>query len=106
MGLFHRGGRALAPMAQDAAKFGEFMRDRRVRPEGLGLDVHQARLLQSHVTGGAAIHHTQFRQPDLLHTALEPPGQRGGFAASPDQSQVLLLIAAPLAGNNPWRERW
>src|SRR5579863_1210722 len=96
MRLSYRRRRALSPVAHHAAKFGERVGDRRVRTKGLRLDVQEAGLRQRRMTGGAAVHHAQFRQPDLLQAALKAPGQSSGVAASPDQSQILFLITEPL----------
>ena len=74
MGFFDRGGGALSSMAQDAAKFGELVRNRRMRTEWLRLDVDQARLAQRDVTGGATVHHAEFGNPDLLNAVRGTAG--------------------------------
>ena len=49
------------------------------------------------VAGGAAVDYFQFRQPDLLHSSLKPPGERNAVAAVADQFLIVALIAQPLA---------
>ena len=65
--------------------------------ERLQADVSETRLFQAYMAGRAAIHRSKFRQPDLLDITLEMALQGDGFAASPNHSEVLLLVTAPFA---------
>jgi hypothetical protein len=97
VGFGNCSGRTLAAMTDDAAKFIQTMRDRRVAAEGLRAYIHQARLVEARVATLAAIHHAEIREPYLTDAALKMALQRHGIATVVDQAEVLLLIVTPLA---------
>ena len=68
-----------------------------VLAERLLSDVGKTSFLQAQVAGGAAVHNTQFRQPNLMNSWLEAPAQADCITAIADESQVFALIAVPLA---------
>jgi hypothetical protein len=97
MGFLNGCGGALSAMAHYAAEFIQLVGDHRMSAERLHTHVSQAGFLQSDVTGRAAVYHAEIWKPDLLNSALQMALQGNRVAAAPDQTQVLILIMAPLA---------
>src|SRR6266849_3482541 len=97
VGLFDYCRGALSAVAHHAAKLMHGVRDRGMTAEGLSADIHETRFLQSNVARRAAIHHSEFGQPDLLDAVLEMALQGDGLAAAANQGQVLFLIMTPFA---------
>ena len=95
--LADRSRRSLAAVTGHTTELRQGVWNRRMRPERLLLNVAQAGLLQSDVTGGAAVHHALIGQPDLLDAVLHPLLQRDCFGAPANQVLVLVLVVAPLA---------
>ena len=84
-------------MAYGASELIEFMRDHWMRAKWLIRNIRQAGFFQSNVATCAPVDDPQFRQPDLLDTALEVSLQRVRIAAVADHSQIPMLVVPPLA---------
>src|SRR5271157_6001985 len=84
-------------MAGRAAKLCQRVRNRRMFAECYGANIGETGFLQAEVAGGATVCHLLFGYPYLLDAALEVPFQGDGVGASADETQILLLIMAPLA---------
>ncbi len=54
-----------------------------------------ARFFQSGVTGGAAIYHSELRNPYLLDAVVEVALQCHRFSPAPNQRRVLILVVTP-----------
>src|SRR5664279_5846478 len=91
-----RGCRALSAMAKNTAKLVRRVRNHGMTGEGLRGHVCQARFLQACMAGGAAVHCSNCRQPDLLDVGVEVTLQRIGIAASVNQREVAVLKVSPL----------
>ena len=97
MRLFDGGGCSLPVMADDASEFRERVGHRRMGTEGFLAHIRQARLLQGHVAGGAAIDHVLFGNPYLMDATLEPPREASRIRTVVDQLHIKTLVVTPLA---------
>src|SRR5579863_4146061 len=97
MGLFDRRGHSLPAMAHHASEVGERVRNVWMGAERLRSDVAQRGLFHCDVTGSAAVHHAELRDPSLLHAGLEPALESNCIAPASDQPLVSLLVEIPLA---------
>ena len=94
--LGNGGGCSLTAMADHASKSVKRVRNCRVLAEWLLLHVAKTGLLQSQMTGRAAIDDAQFRQPYLMDARLKAAAQADRISAIVNQSKVVALIAMPL----------
>src|SRR5208337_5571145 len=73
------------------------MRNYRVLAKCYGTDVRQARFFHPEMAGGATVGYLLLGHPYLLEPSLEVPFKGDRVGASADETQILLLIMAPLA---------
>ena len=70
VGFFDGGRWALPAVAHHAAELVKRVRNHRMLAERLRADIGQTGFFQSDVAGGAAIHDSELRQPDLLDAVV------------------------------------
>src|SRR5271167_468146 len=97
MRLLYGGRSTLSAMASSAAELSQRVRNHRMFAECHRANIGQTGLFQSGVASRTTVGHLLFGNPYLLDSALEVPFQRDRVSASANQTQILLLIMAPLA---------
>ena len=70
VGFLNSSCRTLSAMTHDATELVERVRYCRMLAEWLRADIGQGRFFQAGVAGGAAIHDSELRQPDLLDSVM------------------------------------
>ena len=99
VGFLDGGRRALPAVTHHAAKLVERVRHYRMPPKRLGADIGETGFFQPDVAGGAAIHDSELRQPDLLDSVVVAEVALQGNRIAPilHQRQILLLVVTPFA---------
>src|SRR5215472_1125421 len=97
VGFGNRCGSALATMADRAAELVQIVRHRWMLSIRLPGNIGKACFFQPDVASRAAINPSEFRQPDLLNSAIKMALQGIRLTAIAYQFQVAVLILAPLA---------
>src|SRR5271157_5346324 len=97
MGFLDDGRRALPTVTHHAAELVKRVRDYRMPAKRLCADIGKTGFLQSDVAGGAAIHDSELRKPDLLDSLVfvEVTLQCDRLSTAPNQLQILLLVVTP-----------
>src|SRR5208282_154500 len=91
------GRRTLTTVTHHATELVKRVRDDRMPAERLYADIGKTGFFQPDVAGGAAIHDSELRKPDLLDPVVlvKVAQQCYRISAVSDQCQILFLVVTP-----------